>query len=304
MMMSSKDQTVSVYHGAEVNDIGTFFLILKGIERESIREYTNQYEAYAQTVESHCPKNYKKAKKKALEMEDYNRDKALNEHKASNIPEKTPPLKEKLNQSDIENMIQNVVAKTGHIMKNSLNQNKSESQTDKGITFNNADCTLGFKGTKYWCTISSPMRSASFVVSTVPRSWIDEIPASDYDDSMDSNDESNYKEDVDDIIVAKNKDNVVQRQVKPVDYECLCDLAFGGWINYWHINDERENGSIEGKNAFVVLRLTIKNNNLINLGPMVRDEPIRTIRRVMNKEQTDEGEYISSEDYLSDFLED
>ncbi|CAG8671093.1 3769_t:CDS:1, partial [Cetraspora pellucida] len=28
----------------------------------------------------------------ALEMEEYSRDKALNEHKASNIPKETPPL--------------------------------------------------------------------------------------------------------------------------------------------------------------------------------------------------------------------
>ncbi|CAG8628461.1 14032_t:CDS:2, partial [Ambispora leptoticha] len=646
--MGSKDLTVPIYRGAEVDDIKNFLFDFEGYgkakkdliqskktwkdlkkeivekiksdnetevkinrlkrvkqdERESVREYTNRYEAYTQAVksqlrndekrdwyirglrdpyrtkvENRCPKNYDKAKKKALEMEEYNRDRALSERKDSNIPDETPqPSKadvdldsivnglaalsinrvereEKLNRSDIENMIQSAVAKTvkdlnrkqsyqkpnkprtcfqcgqeGHIVKNCPNRNKGETQTNQGITFNNADvrlveftekrptngaeylrvelldkdecgdirafdsrstnekpssrenvmyipfaelsdeldllkkladmevtltlgqlfkwspkarseimkaltrrkrdsaadqhvkirivsgvlqddtpkpnevvpvwtvkingdlvkapidpgsrinlmlkkyavkrglewnqargkgrmadnrvsqfvghipnvevemegvvvhqdfyvmetasfdvllgmpwnaraqCTLGFKGTEYWCTISSPTRSASFVVSTVPRSWIGEIQA-DYEDDADSNDESDYEEDVDDIMAvrrmdmiefeemsdnnrvlsimdnAKNKDNVVQRQVEPIDYESLNGLTFGGWVNYWNRDDERDDGSIEGKDALVVSRLTMENSALINLGPRVRNEPIRSIviKRLMTK---------------------
>ncbi|CAG8620248.1 3692_t:CDS:10, partial [Ambispora leptoticha] len=42
---------------------------------------------YRTKIENCCPKNYDKAKKKALEMEEYNRDKTLKKHKDSNIPE-------------------------------------------------------------------------------------------------------------------------------------------------------------------------------------------------------------------------
>ncbi|CAG8577101.1 17694_t:CDS:2, partial [Cetraspora pellucida] len=49
-----------------------------------------------------------------LEIKEYNRDRTLNEHKESNMSEKTlhPKQEEKLSQSDIKNIIQNVVTKT------------------------------------------------------------------------------------------------------------------------------------------------------------------------------------------------
>ncbi|CAG8767642.1 13255_t:CDS:2, partial [Cetraspora pellucida] len=88
---------------------------LKQDEKKSISEYTNQYEAYVQVMrnqlrsnkkrdwyirslkdpykskfESRYPKNYEKVKKKALKMEEYDKDRALNEHNKSNIARKTP----------------------------------------------------------------------------------------------------------------------------------------------------------------------------------------------------------------------
>ncbi|CAG8762328.1 95_t:CDS:1, partial [Cetraspora pellucida] len=90
----------------------------------------------------------------ALEMEEYDRDRALNEHNKSNISEETPhPSKsdvdldsivnglaalsinrmereEKLSRSDIENMIQSVVTKT---MKD-LNKKQTPQKTVKSRT--------------------------------------------------------------------------------------------------------------------------------------------------------------------------
>lgn len=76
---------------------------LKQDEKESVREYTNRYEAHTEPVdtklrsdekrdwytqglrepvrskvENYCPKNYEKAKKKALGMDEYKREKNQN----------------------------------------------------------------------------------------------------------------------------------------------------------------------------------------------------------------------------------
>ncbi|CAG8719206.1 5194_t:CDS:2, partial [Ambispora leptoticha] len=159
-------------------------------------------------------------------------------------------------------------------------------------------------GTKYWYTISSPTRSASFIVSTVPKSWIGEVQ-NDYENKIDSDDESKYDE-VDDIMAvrrievdeleeinkynshensrlqrfmnnAKNKSNVRIHEIKLVKYEELDGLSFCGRVSYWDINDEMNDSTIKGKEIPVVSRLTKDNSALINLGPKARDEPTRTM---------------------------
>ncbi|CAG8478894.1 536_t:CDS:2 [Dentiscutata erythropus] len=137
--MGFQDTTIPVYKGAKVDDIEDFLFNYEGYakakkydeettcfrkvkaenepelkivqlkhlkqdDKESVREYTNRYEAYAEAArnklranekhdwyiqESHCPKNYDKAKKKALEMDEYKRDKDLNKNNSSTRSEET-----------------------------------------------------------------------------------------------------------------------------------------------------------------------------------------------------------------------
>ncbi|CAG8649559.1 12123_t:CDS:2, partial [Cetraspora pellucida] len=102
--------------------------------------------------------------------------------------------------------------------------------------------------------------------------------------------------------------------------ESLGGLAFCGWVNYWKQDDERVDGTIDGKDTLVVSRLMMKNSLLLNLGPMVQNEPIRNKPKSsseldeapknqidderLDDKEWDGGEYVSSEDDLSDFLED
>ncbi|CAG8646350.1 11552_t:CDS:10, partial [Ambispora leptoticha] len=116
----------------------------------------------------------------------------------------------------------------------------------EGLINARAQCFLSFKGTEYWYTISSSTRSTSFVVSTVSRSWVNEVLIDDYIDEVDSNDDGDF-DDIDDIITL---------------------------LRY---NDEKNNRLIERKDIFVVSRLMMENSALINLEPKVRNELIRSI---------------------------
>ncbi|CAG8852540.1 33484_t:CDS:2, partial [Gigaspora margarita] len=116
-----------------------------------------------------CSKNYDKAKKKALKMEEYNRNKHFGKQKDLNILEKSQQSnktaaltinhiekEKKLNHDDIKNMVKNIVTKTmmnlnktqnqlrnnkphtcyfcqqeGHIIKNCSKRNKKNNQTNK-----------------------------------------------------------------------------------------------------------------------------------------------------------------------------
>ncbi|CAG8733211.1 5389_t:CDS:1, partial [Racocetra fulgida] len=48
-------------------------------------------------------------------------------------------------------------------------------------------------------------------------------------------------------------------------------------VKYWDPDNEKDDVTIEGQNALVVSRLTMENSALIDLGPNVRDKPIRSI---------------------------
>ncbi|CAG8582211.1 25160_t:CDS:2 [Cetraspora pellucida] len=149
MTMSSKDQIVPVYHDAEVDDIENFLFDFE--EYDKAKKYNEDILCSIVKAENKTETNSGVIRNvtSIFMMKDYSRNKALNKHKASNIPEETPLL----SKSNVElNTIVNGLAalsinrveqkeKEPH-HKELPNQNKSTSQINKGITFNNADICL------------------------------------------------------------------------------------------------------------------------------------------------------------------
>ncbi|CAG8767058.1 24105_t:CDS:2, partial [Dentiscutata erythropus] len=135
---------------------------LKQEEKKSVREYTNRYEAQSESVESHCPKNYEKAKKKALGMDEYKREK--NQILGGDKSEE--PVTSSKTDADINSLVNELEAlkinrvertgpshnskprtcylynKEGHMMRDCPDRNKSNDQSGKSMKFNNADVRM------------------------------------------------------------------------------------------------------------------------------------------------------------------
>ncbi|CAG8480524.1 22854_t:CDS:2 [Gigaspora rosea] len=216
---------------------------------------------------------------------------------------------EKLSRSDVESIVKDIISKTmmnqnrrqyqpsnnkprtcylchqeGHIVKD-YPKRKGNDQTNKGISFNNADVRL---------VEFTEMKSGE-VGEYLKVELLEEI---EYDDvrainkrkrTEDVNEvtpqhvkrgkvqvieqENSDYEEVDDIMAvrrnevdeldnsyenngAKNKSDVITREIKPVGCEHLDGLAFCGKVNYWNTNDEKDDGTIDGNEVLVVSRLT------------------------------------------------
>ncbi|CAG8724357.1 142_t:CDS:2 [Dentiscutata erythropus] len=212
-------------------------------EKESVREYTNRYKAYAEVagnklradekrdwyvqglkepyqskIESHCPKNYDKAKKKALEMGEYKRDKDLNKNNSFTGPDETAQSnkadmdidsivnrlaalsinrverEEKLNRNEVEDMVKSL---EGHIIKDCPKRDKENVQTNKGL-------------------------------------------------------DETYKDDSTQRIIhkVKNGHNLEAREVKPINCGNLNGLSFYGRISYWEAKNEQNDGTILGNDTY------------------------------------------------------
>ncbi|CAG8616767.1 6322_t:CDS:2, partial [Cetraspora pellucida] len=212
---------------------------------------------------------------------------------------------EKVNRSEIEDMIQNAVAKT---MKNlnkkqtqqRVNKPRGDGQPNRNITFDNADVRF-VEFTEKDSTDSSEYLKIELLgedkCSNI-RAFSKRKRKDDIDEVLEPLGKKGKVEEVkhehetimtvrrievedlgieceDDWSLSvlnktKNKEQVLVHEIEPVEYETLDGLTFCGWVNYWNCDSKRKDGSIQGKDALVVSRLIMENSALINLGPKMK----------------------------------